>query len=1341
MPRVKHMRVIALAVALVFLFSSVAFAAAPKYVYFQSGNEMVKVDYGKAVNDAMNNDNTLYNAVKQYVGEAEETGAPVIVETDDQKVLDYQKALGAGKRFTDIVNDPAYQANKPDFQKELRVENGQAVIGDIRPEVVEISSITPTDTLGVVEIVAEGTTAEALQAAITPACTVVAKEGVPNTYTVTIQNAAYDQEITLQFAAGFQLKAGVNNKVKWASPQLGVESVSVINATTVEVQLKDAPASDLTDADAGKFTVLENGNPVAVSGVAKKAADLSGKTYRLTVASLNGKQGDLSVNGTAAAVPAGKVYAFDFKVPDVTSIVARGTKTLEVIFSEKMDSASVITGNFKVKKVVASVPPVEYTTQTAVLSADGRTVTITLDKDLLVADYVLVLGTDAAQVKDVAGNGIPAKTEMSFRPTAEQLADTTAPALTRATYNTVKGELTLIFNKNILDSTLDVTKLSINGYALTVNDVVNTGTVADDNVVVITLSAASKDAVNAMTGALTLTAAKDAYGDASKLTAGETFTIVREEPAVIKSASYNQETNLLTVTFDKPVTLEADTVASVGVDDTNKVNVTKAMAVESPTTTARATWTFDLGKDGNKAAATFEGYTDVANKGKIMIAANAVKNEAGVANVAGQDTYDKGVAIAYTADTTKPLLQAAEYNNNTKELKLTFSEKVVKANVDFTKIDIMKDATTAVAKLDNVNTGNIAEPDSATKTITVSLIDSLSGLANDIETSYNMREAMKVILDEGAVKDEANLVNAKVDYAAGIPLTFKDYVAPKIESVTAQNANLVEVTFSETVDRATAENVANYVIKDTTGATLAVTGAALQAMNPTDGTMAVLLTTATQTAGMQYTITVSNVKDSPGGNIIATTSRTFNGSSTQDAEKLTLDNLEVAAPANSRNDTLTLTFNVAPAPAAATNVSNYVVLQADSNDATGWANATSVSLTNAKAEMVPGNAKQVIITLDAPNLQNGKWYKVVASNLTTVTGKPLGTAEGDRDAVAQLTGVAAPTVTSITEYQTAAGAIKLVFSEELTGAGVAANYKVNDKAPVKATYTWDPDKKVATVVLDLSEALTQPIDVVLATDSSGNTNIKNLAGVPFASKTISKPASLSDNVAPQVDTVVAKTIPNAAPDGADVITVTFKDNDILAASAGENSKSNFVVYDPSGAAIDSGKYTVTFIDGGANADSVTIKFNGEGDKAYNLQYGASYSVKVTGVVDTSGNEIAATTRTATWDPASDKDGPMVAYFVYNSADGTFAVTFGEDVDPATAVVKSNYTIVNTDDANNVLTPIYVTFDAEKNMAIITVTGSITAGATYNVTIKNIKDLAGNVSDGTKPEHSKTCNIS
>ncbi|SHJ13428.1 cohesin domain-containing protein [Desulfofundulus thermosubterraneus] len=130
----KSLRAAVLAVFFAFLLASVAFAAGvPQYIYFGSGSDIVKVDYAKARTDAMNGNKTLYNGVVQHVGNAMETGADVVVETDDQKVLDYQKGFSAGKRFADIVNDPAYRTGKPEAGRELRVENGRAVIVDIRP--------------------------------------------------------------------------------------------------------------------------------------------------------------------------------------------------------------------------------------------------------------------------------------------------------------------------------------------------------------------------------------------------------------------------------------------------------------------------------------------------------------------------------------------------------------------------------------------------------------------------------------------------------------------------------------------------------------------------------------------------------------------------------------------------------------------------------------------------------------------------------------------------------------------------------------------------------------------------------------------------------------------------------------------------------------------------------------------------------------------------------------------------------------------------------------------------------------------------------------------------------
>lgn len=129
----EFLRVTVSAVFLSFLVTGAASAAVPKFVYFEAGGGMVKVDYTRAVSDAMNDDRTLYDALVRYVGEAELTAAPVIVETDTGVFLDYQKALGEGRRFADIVRDPAYRTGRPEAARELRVENGRAVIVDIRP--------------------------------------------------------------------------------------------------------------------------------------------------------------------------------------------------------------------------------------------------------------------------------------------------------------------------------------------------------------------------------------------------------------------------------------------------------------------------------------------------------------------------------------------------------------------------------------------------------------------------------------------------------------------------------------------------------------------------------------------------------------------------------------------------------------------------------------------------------------------------------------------------------------------------------------------------------------------------------------------------------------------------------------------------------------------------------------------------------------------------------------------------------------------------------------------------------------------------------------------------------
>jgi competence protein ComEC len=99
-----------------------------------------------------------------------------------------------------------------------------------------------------------------------------------------------------------------------------------------------------------------------------------------------------------------------------------------------------------------------------------------------------------------------------------------------------------------------------------------------------------------------------------------------------------------------------------------------------------------------------------------------------------------------------------------------------------------------------------------------------------------------------------------------------DSIAPTVIDVRATDLTHVEVTFSESVNQADAETEANYVLASGIGTnpSLAVLKADLRTVN---------LTTALQTDGQTYTITISNIRDRavPANTILAGTIVTFTG--------------------------------------------------------------------------------------------------------------------------------------------------------------------------------------------------------------------------------------------------------------------------------------------------------------------------------------------------------------------------------------------------------------------------------------------------------------------------------
>lgn len=98
----------------------------------------------------------------------------------------------------------------------------------------------------------------------------------------------------------------------------------------------------------------------------------------------------------------------------------------------------------------------------------------------------------------------------------------------------------------------------------------------------------------------------------------------------------------------------------------------------------------------------------------------------------------------------------------------------------------------------------------------------------------------------------------------------QDAFAPTLAMATGDaTLNRASVTFSERVTGATGTNLANYVIRDATGATLPIASATLFTDRKT-----VVFATAPQTPGLVYTVTVNHVTDiSPQANMIAADSQ------------------------------------------------------------------------------------------------------------------------------------------------------------------------------------------------------------------------------------------------------------------------------------------------------------------------------------------------------------------------------------------------------------------------------------------------------------------------------------
>jgi hypothetical protein len=220
----------------------------------------------------------------------------------------------------------------------------------------------------------------------------------------------------------------------------------------------------------------------------------------------------------------------------------------------------------------------------------------------------------------------------------------------------------------------------------------------------------------------------------------------------------------------------------------------------------------------------------------------------------------------------------------------------------------------------------------------------------------------------------------------GIPA---DTTKLALDNVAVASYVSVKVTFKEKVDEATAMNVANYTMDNN----LTVLKATLAA----DG-LTVTLTTAAQTVGTIYNLTVQNVADLA-GNVMDKSTNNYFGGMSKDTSKLT-----VATVAVEDYNKVKVVFGKEVNETTATNIANYkmdnnlAVLKAeiDEDDEDG----KTVILTT--GDQIVGTIYKLSINNITDNLDNGmeKAYDAYFGGMAKDLGKPVaGVAVTDSDKV------------------------------------------------------------------------------------------------------------------------------------------------------------------------------------------------------------------------------------------------------------------------------------------------------------------------------------------------------
>ena len=225
-----------------------------------------------------------------------------------------------------------------------------------------------------------------------------------------------------------------------AADLVEVAALEVKDATTLAVSVTEAN-KDLT---AENFKVQVDGKEVEVKAVASNG---DGSIHTLTIASLDGKKGEVEVNGVKKA--------YDFTATVVESIKAINASELQVHFSQAVDATSA--KNVKNYNIKINNNEIKETDIADIaVSKDGKVATILLDQTEVAfrnGDKYVVQTNDAILSKE-------GKKIEKFVTTEATFSETAAPTLVKTSYGNDK--LTFTFDRPV-DANTPVSLVKVDG--------------------------------------------------------------------------------------------------------------------------------------------------------------------------------------------------------------------------------------------------------------------------------------------------------------------------------------------------------------------------------------------------------------------------------------------------------------------------------------------------------------------------------------------------------------------------------------------------------------------------------------------------------------------------------------------------------------------------------------------------------------------------------------------------------------------------------------------------------------------------------------------------------------